>query len=305
MKRGLLLFNPEATSVSPRVRDVIAHALDDVVSLQIEQTEARHHATDIAREAAATGVEIVFVLGGDGTLNEAINGLAGSDATLVPLPGGGTNVLARTLGYPHDPIEATAVVIERLAEKAEPRRVNLGEVNGRRFAFCAGVGFDAQIVHEVERRFQMKKKIGQPYFVYQAFRTFFLKYDRRHPAITIRAGGRVIDDALLAIVCNSDPYTYLGARPFRVCPEAGLDRDLSLLALTKMRTVGALRVVGKAFSSARQGSMRFVESLADLQTIEIECARPLPYQVDGDHAGEGTHFEFRTLHDALSVLSAT
>src|SRR5688572_24656832 len=126
MRRGLLLFNPEATSVSRRVRDVIAHALASEIELEVTGTKMRHHATHIARGAVHEGFDVVVCLGGDGTLNEVINGLAGSSVPVVPLPGGGTNVFARTMGLPNDPIEATAVVLDKIAVGSPPRRISLG-----------------------------------------------------------------------------------------------------------------------------------------------------------------------------------
>src|SRR5439155_3793713 len=155
MRRGLLLFNPGATRVSHRTRDVIAHALSAELKLDVAETKRRNHATHLARGAAHEGYDVVVCFGGDGTLNEVINGLAGTDVPLIPLPGGGTNVFARTMGLPKDPIEATTLVLRHLQEGASPRRINLGALNGRAFAFCAGVGIDAAVVRAVERRFRL------------------------------------------------------------------------------------------------------------------------------------------------------
>src|SRR5437660_14407 len=143
MRRALLLLNPEATSVSPAVRDVIARALASELKLDVAETKRRHHATHLARGAAHEGFDIVVCFGGDGTLNEVINGLAGTDVPLIPLPGGGTNVFARTMGLSKDPIEATTTILRHLQEGVLPRRINLGSLNGRAFAFCAGIGIDA------------------------------------------------------------------------------------------------------------------------------------------------------------------
>lgn len=303
MKRAVLVFNPEATNVSPRVRDVIARALSAELQLEVAETKRRGHAMHLAAGAAHEGLDLVICLGGDGTLNEVTNGLAGTDATLAVLPGGGTNVFARTLGLPRDPVEATSVLIERIRERAEPQRINLGRVNGRYFAFCSGVGFDAAVVRAVERRVRLRKKMGDWYFVTAALRVFFFAWDRTRPALTLRDGRDEVSDLFFAIVCNSNPYTFLGARPFQVCPLAAHERGLDVTALRTMRTVSVLRVVWRAFGSAGHTRLRSVYSLHDEERFELESARPLPLQVDGDHVGEDTRFAYESVRSALSVLA--
>lgn len=302
MRRALLLFNPEATSVSPRVRDVIAHALAAELKLDVVGTKRRHHATHLAAGAAHEGYEVVVCLGGDGTLNEVVNGLVGTDVPIIPLPGGGTNVFARTLGLPKDPVEATSVVLERLHSGVEPRRIPLGRVNGRHFAFCAGVGLDAAIVRSVERRFRLKRRIGEWFFVAQGFRTALFVYPRRDRPITVRAPGRELEGMRGVVVCNSDPFTFLGSRPFRLCPDASHDRALDATALASLGIPTALRVIARAFAGGSHVRMRSVHALGDLDSFTVECERPLPYQVDGDYAGEGARFEFSSVPDALWVL---
>lgn len=302
MRRALLLFNPEATRVSPRVRDVITHALQTELKLDVAETKRRHHATHLARGAAHEGYELVLCLSGDGTLNEVVNGLVGTDVPLVPLPGGGTNVFARTVGLPRDPIEATSVVIERLADGAPPRRINLGRVNGRAFAFCAGVGIDAAIVRAVERRFRIKQTAGESWFVIQGLRTFFFAYPRARSQMTIHAPGRPAEAVRSAIVCKSDPFTFLGDRPFRMCPLAVQERGLDVTGIRSLRTVTVLRILLRAFGSGRHIGFRSIAAMHDLDAFRIETPEPVPYQVDGDPAGDDTRFEFEVLRDALAVL---
>lgn len=304
MTRALLVFNPEATTTSPRVRDVIAHALSDVVSLDVAETKRRDHATEIARAATAAGIDLVFCLGGDGTLNETLNGLAGTRTALAVLPGGGTNVFARSLGLPRDPVEATAVFIERLRDGIPPRRIPLGLMNGRRFAFCAGVGFDAEVVRRVHRHFARKQRWGDTYFVTSALRTFFLETDRRRPSLTLRLpDGRAHGGLYLAVIANTQPHTYLGSRPFRVNPTARLDAGLDVLAMRSMKTRHILRVVFRAFGRARLGRLRYVVADHDLEAFVIEATTPVAVQVDGEYLGENTEFRFALEPDALAVLS--
>ena len=225
--RLLLLVNSRASSVTPRGRVVIQKALSADHQVTMAETSRRGHATRLAQGAAASGVDAVVVLGGDGTLNEAANGLAGSACALAPLPGGSTNVFARTVGLPNDPIEATGVLLDALARRSV-RRVGLGSVNGRYFLFHTGVGFDAAVVEQVERRSGLKRYAGHPLFVYAGFDTWIRHFDRSRPRLAVHhADGSVVDDGYLTIVLNTNPYTYLGNRPLDVAAEATLDRGLA------------------------------------------------------------------------------
>lgn len=144
-------MNAAASSVTARTRVVIAKALASDHDVRVADTSERGHATRLALEAADRGDDAVVVLGGDGTLNEAANGLAGSDTALASVPGGSTNVFARAIGLPNDAVEATGVLLDALARRSV-QRVGLGAVNGRYFLFHLGVGFDAAVVAQVERR---------------------------------------------------------------------------------------------------------------------------------------------------------
>ena len=181
----VLLVNSKASSVTPRSRVVIGKALSADHDVTLAETSRRGHATRLAQGAAASGVDVVVVLGGDGTLNEAANGLAGTGCALAPLPGGSTNVFARTIGLPNDPIEATGVLLEALARRSI-RRVGLGSVNGRYFLFHTGVGFDAAVVEQVERRSGLKRYAGHPLFVYAGFDTWIRHFDRSRPRFALR-----------------------------------------------------------------------------------------------------------------------
>ena len=182
MSKVLLLLNPTASSVTPRARVVIQAAFSAEGDVTVAETSRRGHATRLAQGAAANGTDVVVVLGGDGTLNEAANGLAGSATALAALPGGSTNVFARTIGLPNDPIEATGALIEAM-RAGHRTRVGLGVANGRYFTFHVGAGFDAAVVEQVEQRGSWKRYAGNPLFVYAAFRTWFGKYDHKTPGL--------------------------------------------------------------------------------------------------------------------------
>ena len=147
--RVLLIVNATASSVTARTRVVIQKALGADHDLEVAETSRRGHAARLARGAATEGFEVVAVLAGDGTLNEAADGLIGTDTALAPLPGGSTNVYARTLGIADDPVEATSVLLDSL-ERRSFQRIGLGRIGDRHFLFHCGVGFDAAVVEAVQ-----------------------------------------------------------------------------------------------------------------------------------------------------------
>jgi diacylglycerol kinase family enzyme len=290
----VLLVNSKASSVTPRSRVVIGKALSADHDVTVVETSRRGHATRLAQGAAAEGVDAVVVLGGDGTLNEAANGLAGSSCALAPLPGGSTNVFARTIGLPNDPIEATGVLLDALVRRSI-RRVGLGSVNGRYFLFHTGVGYDAAVVEQVERRSGLKRYAGHPLFVYAAFDTWMRHYDRSRPRFAVHhADGSVIDDAYLTIVLNTSPYTYLGNLPLDLAPEATLDRGLAAVTVRTMSLTRFLPVIASALGRGRLlRRSRWVDLRTDLPALTVRAYGPVPYQVDGDHLGDAEVLEFR------------
>jgi diacylglycerol kinase family enzyme len=301
--RVLLVVNATASSVTARGRVVIQKALAADHDLTVAETSRRGHATRLAQGAAAEGTDVVVVLGGDGTLNEAANGLAGTRCALAPLPGGSTNVFARTIGLPNDPIEATGATLDALARR-NVRRVGLGSANGRYFLFHVGMGFDAAVVAQVERRAALKRYAGHPLFVYAAFATWFRHYDRSRPRFAVHhADGTVIDDAYLAICLNTNPYTYLGSRPLDLAPQATLDRSLAMVTLRTLRFAPTISVVGSALLSGRHlRTSRWTDHRTDLSSVVVEGHGPFPYQVDGDHLGDIDRIELRHVPEVLDLV---
>jgi diacylglycerol kinase family enzyme len=299
----LLLVNSKASSVTPRSRVVIGKALAADHEVTVSGTSRRGHATRLAQGAAAAGTDVVAVLGGDGTLNEAANGLAGTATALAALPGGSTNVFARTIGLPNDPIEATGVLLDALARRSISR-VGLGSVNGRYFLFHTGIGFDAAVVEQVERRSGLKRYAGHPLFVYAGFDTWIRHYDRSRPRFAVHhEDGTVIDDAYLTIVLNTSPYTFLGNRPLDLAPEATLERGLAAVTVRTMAFGRFLRIIGSALGSGRAlRRSRWVDHRVDLAGLTVRAYGPVPYQVDGDHLGDAEVLEFRHEPEALSLV---
>ncbi len=309
----LLVVNPSASSVTARTRTVIQKALSADHRLEVATTSRRGHATRLARAAAEDGMDVVVVLGGDGTLNEAANGLAGSDTALAAVPGGSTNVFARTLGLPDDAVEATAAVLDAI-EAGSIRRIGLGSANGRLFLFNAGVGFDAAVIEQIERRGGLLKRFaGHPLFIAAALETWVRHYDRRRPAF--RATTRRVDDeapgddstgveAMFGIFLNTDPYTYLGSRALSLSPGTDLDSPLAMVALRSLSLGRLLPVVGAALGFGRTAvaECRAVDHRSRLAEVRLACHRPLPYQVDGDYLGEVSEVTLLHVPAALDLV---
>jgi diacylglycerol kinase family enzyme len=311
--RLLLLVNASAASVTARARVVIQKALSADHEISVAETSRRGHASRLALGAAADGLDAVIVLGGDGTLNEAANGLAGSATALGVLPGGSTNVFARTIGMTNDPIEATGELLTALSRHSM-RRIGLGNVNGRYFLFHVGLGFDAAVVEQVERRSTLKRYAGHPLFLYAALATWLRHYDRSRPRFALRTGGaggnqdQVIDDAYFAVCMNTHPYTYLGNRPLDVAPGATLDSRLCLVTFRTLAFMPTARVILAALRG-RAGSQlaryRSVVYTPDLAEVTVTGFGPFPYQVDGDYLGEAEQLVLRWEADALTLLMPT
>jgi YegS/Rv2252/BmrU family lipid kinase len=303
VRRLLLVSNAQAYRVTTYQREVIARALAAEFKVEEIQTTSQGHAIDVARDAAADGIEIVAAMGGDGTVNEVANGLAGTDSSLAIIPAGMANVFSRSLGIPNDPVEATGWLLENA--EAPPRTVSLGRVDGRYFTVSCGVGFDAAIVREVERRQRAKRRGGEWLFVRTGMRVFLRGFDRRNPRIHLSWGpgpDQQRDGLFLAIVQNTSPYTFLGRREMRLCPGVTLDDQLELIGLDTMRLSVAVRVVLSAFGSGRHIRRRHVVYVKAQPRFAIRCDEPLPVQVDGEFIGEHTDLTIESVPEALNVL---
>jgi len=301
--RVLLIVNTTASSVTARKRVMIQKALGAEHDLEMVETSRRGHAARLARGAARRGIEVVAVLGGDGTLNEAADGLVGTATALAPLPGGSTNVYARTLGLPYDPVDATTQLITSL-DRRSFRRVGLGQVNGRYFLFHCGTGFDAAVVAQVERHAYIKRYAGHPLFVVASFDTWLRTYDHSHGRFDVTLdSGEVIEGGTLTIISKTSPYTYLGRRPLVVAPAAGLDTPLSVTVIKVHRTGSMLSLAASALLSPQMLHRHpNVEHRDGVTAATITGVEPFPYQVDGDYLGEVNRLEFAYEPDVLTVV---
>jgi len=283
---------------------VIAKALSADHTVTVAETSRRGHATRLAQDAARGFTDVVVVLGGDGTLNEAANGVVGSETALAILPGGSTNVFARTIGVVDDPVEATGQLVAALAARSL-RRVGVGMVNGRYFLFHVGMGFDAAVVAQVERRATFKRYASHPLFVYSAFSTWFSHYDHSRPRFSVHhADGTVIDDGYLGICLNSNPYTYLGSRPLDLAPEASLTGSMAMVTVRTLDLGPLLSIAASALGAGhRLRRHRRVDYRPGVEKMTVRGHGPFPYQVDGDYLGDIEHLAITHQADALTIVS--
>jgi len=304
-RRMLIIVNPYATTVSDRLRHLVVYALQGRFEVDAVDTQARGHATELCREAAHEGYDVVVAFGGDGTVNEAANGLLGSPTPLCCLPGGSANVFAKMLGIPGDVVDATEHLLA-MADDWRPRKVDLGVVNGRCFTFASGLGLDASVVERVDANPKMKARLGPYFFTWVAVSTFLRRYLLSPPRLEVQASGRTLD-GVTAIVQNGSPFTYFQNRPIEIVDGAALDSGaLAGGVLHRATLLSMPSIAWRAFSRrAHVAGNRQVSPLRNLQELTVRSAdqRPLPLQVDGDYLGEVTEARYSVLPQALNVVS--
>jgi diacylglycerol kinase family enzyme len=304
-KRVLVIVNPYATSVSERLKNLVVYALRGRYQVDAADTESRGHATQLCRDATRQGYDLVVAFGGDGTVNEAANGLVGSDTPLSCLPGGRANVYCRMLGIPADVVDATEHLLS-MADDWRPRRVDLGYVNGRHFTFSAGVGLDASVVEKVDAHPRLKARCGEWYYTWQGIRTFGRDYLRHPPRMEIALGDTRIA-GVTTIIQNAAPYTYFGDRAVQMAEGAALDSgDLAGVVLKRARPLDVPAILWRALSSrARVARHPQVHAFARIDQVRISSLdhRSLPLQVDGDYIGAVTRAEFGVRPGGLAVVA--
>jgi diacylglycerol kinase family enzyme len=305
-RRMLVIVNPYATTVSDKLRNLVVYALQSRYAVEAVDTEKRDHATQLCREAASEGYDVVVAFGGDGTVNEAANGLAGSGTPLTALPGGSTNVWCRTLGIPNDVVDATEHLL-RMAADFRPRSVDAGLVNDRLFVFGSGIGLDASVAERVDAHPHRKARLGAWYYTWAALVTFNRHYLISPPRVRVQAGGRSVD-AVTVIIQNSDPFTYFRRRPIRVCEGGGLDTGtISLAALERATVLELPTLIPRIFTSRSSSVLgqRQVKSIPSVEraTVQSLDGGTFPLQVDGDYLGEFDLVEYGVAPRALVAVS--
>jgi len=307
----LIIVNPYASTVSDRLRHLVVYALQGRFEVDAVDTEARGHAIELCREAAHEGYDVVVAFGGDGTVNEAANGLIGSrgNASATPLcclPGGSANVFAKMLGIPGDVVDATEHLLA-MADDWRPRKVDVGVVNGRCFTFASGLGLDASVVERVDANPRMKARLGPYYFAWVALTTLLRRYLHAPPRLALDAGEAGTHEGVTAIVQNGSPFTYFNDRPIDLIGGAQLDSGaLAGGVLHRATPLAMPSIAWRAFSrGARVEAHRQVTGLAQLSELTVRSLdeRALPLQVDGDYLGEVTEARYSILPRALNVIS--
>jgi diacylglycerol kinase family enzyme len=304
--RVLLVVNPTASSVTPRVRADVERVLRRAHTVDVVETTRRGHAAALARDAVEAGYDVVAVLAGDGTLNEASGGLAGSPVALAPLPGGSTNVFARTIGLAYKPETAAQQVVEALARKSS-RRLGLGAAAApgappRHFLFHLGIGFDAAIIRRMEQHSSVKRYLAHPAFAATTLTTWFRHYDR-HARIHFTVDKIEVGVGPYAVISNSDPYAYVGRRALRIAPGASLDAELTITLLRTLRGAVVVRAAAAAVGRITYlTSSPEIVQRTDVQAVEVTADAPFPWQVDGDYLGEVEHLAVTYAPDCLTVV---
>ena len=308
--RGLLIVNPRATTTADGAAEKVIRSLAGVVDLDVEHTRHRGHARELA--AAAAGADLVLVVGGDGALNEAVNGLmaasepaGGKPPPLIGIiPGGGGNVFARGLGLP----VGTAAAVRRIRQAIETesfRTIGLGLAGDRYFTFSADLGWDAEVVHEVDQQREKGSRESTSLYVRTIVRRYYRGTDRRVPALTAERDGRPPADGLfMAAVTNRSPWTYLAGRALLPVPNPDFNSGLDLFALRRLRVGTVLHAVGHMmWVRSRPLRGRYLLSEQGLEALTLRSARPIAFQVDGEYLGETRAVDFRFVPGALRVVA--
>jgi diacylglycerol kinase family enzyme len=297
-----VIVNPVASGVRERSVGTVRRALEALCDVELVETEGRGHATLLAAEVIGGAFDAIIVMGGDGTANEVLNG-TGDALPVGVLPAGGTSVLPRALGLPRKLGAAATRVAEALVEGRE-RRINLGVVNGRRFAFASGLGADAQAVRLVDGAGRTKgRRPGDAYFAAQIMRTL-LSGDFREPQLEVTLGGEVVARGVSVFVANVHPWSYVGPFALKLAPRATFEGGLDVVVPSDMRRRHLPRYATQLLVTGSQAyrADRLLAYLHDVDDVLVSCSRPLPLHADGDDLGDVEEAVFGVARNAARIL---
>ena len=310
--RAVLIVNPNATSTTPAGRDLLAHALESRVKLTVAHTDHRGHAIEIARDAAREGVDVVIVHGGDGTVNEVVNGILGQTGTAGPapavavVPGGSANVFARALGINPDPIAATNQLVDLLSDyrrRKAWRRIGLMDCGERWCVFTAGMGVDGEVVAAVEAQRDKGRTVTASRYIRVAIREV-LASARKEPTLTLHLPDREpIPGVHFAFVSNSSPWTYANTRPVWTNPTTTFETDLGVFATTSMNVWASLGLVRQMLSRKHRLVAKHLIRDDDVPWLRVTSDTPVACQIDGDYLGPRNVMTFTAVRDALAVVA--
>jgi diacylglycerol kinase family enzyme len=304
--RALLIINPRATAMTGRDAGLVVRALGSRLELDTRQTQYRGHAGELAAASAAEGYELVVVFSGDGTVNEVVNGLMQvpeERPALAPIPGGGANVFARTLGLPADAGGAVQHILAAVAAGTR-RKIGLGLAGDRYFTFSAGLGIDAEVIADMERQRARGRRASVAAYLRTTVRRYY-ETDRRRPALTLLTPGEApVSGLFMGVVTNSSPWTYLGSHPVRLA-HVDFSSGLDLFALRRMRTLSTLAALHQMMQTTHTDlpSGRDIVSAAALTELAFEAVRPMAFHIDGEYLGEREAVAFRFVPDAVCVVA--
>lgn len=310
--RAVLIVNPNATSTTPAVRDLLAYALESRLELTVAHTDHRGHAIDIARQACRAGVDALIVHGGDGTVNEVVNGLldecgpTGATPAVGVVPGGSANVFARALGISPDPIDATKQLVDLLdgyRRGGAWRRIGLMDCGERWAVFTAGMGVDGDVVAAVEAQRAKGRKVTAGRYVRVAVREM-LASARNEPSLTLHLPDREpVSGVHFAFISNASPWTYVNTRPVWTNPDTTFETGLGVFAITSMNVWANLRMVRQMLAREPRLKAKHLTREDDLPWVRITAEAPVSCQIDGDYAGPRDAMTFRSAPDALGVIA--
>lgn len=312
--RAVLIVNPNATSTSASTLALLAHAMESRVELTVERTDHRGHAIEIAERARKDGIDVVIVHGGDGTVNEVVNGIVGAPGSLpvgpapavAVVPGGSANVFARSLGIPHDPVEATNLLVDLLSDYRRNktwRRIGLMDCGERWAVFTAGMGVDGEVVAAVEASRGKDKGVTAARYIRSAVPAV-LASARREPSLTLHLPDREpISGVHFVFVSNSSPWTYANTRPIWTNPDCSYETGLGVFATTSMNVWANLRLVRQMVAKRPKLSLRHLVRDDDVDWVRVTSDEPIASQMDGDYVGLRDDLTFRSVPSALAVVA--
>jgi len=310
-RKLLVIVNPYATTVSDRLKNLVIYALQGRFEVEVEATERQDHATAIGRDARDGGYDLVVAFGGDGTVNEVVNGLAGTDIPVTFLPGGNTNVVCRTLGIPNDVVDATEHLLT-LADDFQPRKIDLGMINDRYFVFSCGAGIDATVVERVDANPRLKSKAGPYFYSWHAVSGYLRQYMRNPIRLEVTVDGEV-HEGVTALTQNSDPFTYFSNQPVHVCENVAIDDgSLGMVLLKRANQFDVMSIIPRLLSSklsaAKHNQVETFEHLMEAQIKSLSAddsgeTRKFPVQVDGDYIGQFEEITLKAAPQALTIVA--
>lgn len=310
-RKLLVIVNPYATTVSDRLKNLVIYALQGRFEVEVEATESQDHATEIGRDARDGGYDLVVAFGGDGTVNEVVNGLAGTDIPVTFLPGGNTNVVCRTLGIPNDVVDATEHLLT-LADDFQPRKIDLGMINDRYFVFSCGAGIDATVVERVDANPRLKSKAGPYFYSWHAVSGYLRQYMRNPIRLEVTVDGEV-HEGVTALTQNSDPFTYFSNQPVHVCENVEIDDgSLGMVLLKRANQFDVMSIIPRLLSSklsaAKHNQVETFEHLMEAQIKSLSSdesgeIRKFPVQVDGDYIGQYEEITLKAAPRALTIVA--